>query len=707
MFSYFPAPKDEQNLFLLKKALSYVSINESTKESNVKDTHGKTQNVANTLSCFPAKAPKAPNPFAFFIDIPENEFLLANSGPGQAHDAQPLALIGDYRIALTDKLGEHKIDAVGNLQGERKYCMDSFTIPTVVTPKQPTRFLLLQRLLDILGGITKEEFQTAYPEIKIFQASDIKFKNQNKLEKPLSDYFGDWFPEISKNNYFFVHARVAFLRFNALLITGGNRILDDYWEQVFINQGFTFRDRVFLVPNKIVNKAKTILGNTGSVFSNFKHKKRNDVGDLQKAKFNLVNEKDDPFNYITEQPSMQLKKAYCNYQQQDLYFKSATDPGAEDEDDEGFQTTENGDREKEEHDADEEVSLDELPPYISRRGAGRPALATDSSQLITVTGLQHVIVPGQNITGGIELSSQYKVPRYATKIAYMQWQNSLNVPIGEVSNDRSESAMSAELNEQEDGPYQNANLEPGSSSDFPNSFASVVPTQSDSASHLAAHSGFTSGSSGKNKRLLSGLLGDDTFQQKKKAAYYVRRYFESQNGDGIVDKNVQLNIDPWKFETLPLRKSYGSKRSEMKYNSKGLPIFEDENQLKNRLRKLTPQQVMELQHQHDSVQLNKGISKLVTQRNEKWRKYWLYKAGLPLYKNDLELYENHSQRKQLVVESIKQDIENYEKVVLEKYEPDTNTDVITLEKRELGINFRNCSSIEDFRPPYAISPDES
>ncbi|KAL6942320.1 hypothetical protein ACO0QE_003491 [Hanseniaspora vineae] len=707
MFSYSPAPKDEQNLFLLKKALSYVSISESIQESNVKDTHAKTENVANTLSSFPEKAPKTPNPFAFFIDIPENEFLLANSEPGQVQDAQPLALIGDYRIALTDKLGEHKIDAVGNLQGERKYCMDSFTIPTVVTPKQPTRFLLLQRLLDILGDISKADFEATYPEIKIFQASNIKFKNQDMMEKSLGEYFADWFPEISKDNYFFVHARVAFLRFNALLITGGNRILDDYWEQVFINQGFTFRDRVFLVPNKIVNKAKTILGNTSSVLPRFKRNGKNKIQDLQRAKLDVVRERDDPFNYISEQPSMQLKKAYCNYQQQDLYFKNSTDLGAEDDDEEGFQNTENGAREKDENDADDEVSLDEIPAYPSRRGAGRPALASDASQLSTVAGLQHVIVPGQNITGGIELSSQYKVPRYATKVAYMQWQNSLNVPIGEVSNDRSESAVSAELNEHEDGMLHGANLESGSASEFPNSSATLVPTHSDSAPHLQAHSGISSASSGKNKRLLSGLLGDDTFQQKKKAAYYVRRYFESQNGDGIVDKNVQLNIDPWKFETLPLRKSYGSKKRGLKYNSKGLPIFEDEEQLKNRLKKLTPQQVMELQHQHDAVQLNKGISKLVAQREEKWGKYWLYKAGLPLYKDGSAFSGDYPQNEDLTAHIIKHDIENYEKVVLEKYEPDTNTDVITLEKRELGVNFKNCSSIEEFRPPYSIFPDES
>lgn len=159
--------------------------------------------------------------------------------------------------------------------------------------------------------------------------------------------------------------------------------------------------------------------------------------------------------------------------------------------------------------------------------------------------------------------------------------------------------------------------------------------------------------------------------------------FKSQ----ITDRDHSLNINGWKFESLPL----AHKNSSRGHTSSGLSYYE-KDRLLQRLRRLTPNQVRELEHFHDSLNINTVLGRARHIRRIKWTKYWQYKAGAPigLTSDQLSIFEN-----------------NYLPAILSKintkrvYDEERNVDIIYSTSRVPNPNFLNHSNIKGFRPPYA------
>ncbi|AMD20180.1 HDL564Wp [Eremothecium sinecaudum] len=155
----------------------------------------------------------------------------------------------------------------------------------------------------------------------------------------------------------------------------------------------------------------------------------------------------------------------------------------------------------------------------------------------------------------------------------------------------------------------------------------------------------------------------------------------------VSERNHSLNINGWKFESLPLvTKGLCQGRT-----SKGLPYYE-KDRLLCRLRKLTPNQVRELEHVHDSLNLNTGLGKLRYSRSIKWSKYWQYKSGAPIgitadQVTDFEKYYLPAVLQHVETESV--------------YDEDRNVDIIQATSREPNANFLKHSNIRGFKPPYA------
>ncbi|GAV49852.1 hypothetical protein ZYGR_0R00950 [Zygosaccharomyces rouxii] len=265
------------------------------------------------------------------------------------------------------------------------------------------------------------------------------------------------------------------------------------------------------------------------------------------------------------------------------------------------------------------------------------------------------VVPGQSINGSLELSSQFKLPKYHSKNSFQQaaQSNALDVAIGgspETPVDHAGSHLSSSV----------SNMEVYTSSGPP-----------------------TSTKSG-GKRLLSNIMDTNISSAKGKKS---EEHELISAGNGLVPTNVHLNVNGWKFETLPLR----ILGNEPEFSARGLPFYEKDKIL-DRLKKLSPNQIKELEHLHDSVTLNKGLQSVRKIRSKKWTKYWQYKAGLPvgILKHDVEKSRDRYLR----------DVLN-QKTSNTIYNDATLIDEVQITSRAPNANFFNNSNIKGFKPPYA------
>lgn len=269
---------------------------------------------------------------------------------------------------------------------------------------------------------------------------------------------------------------------------------------------------------------------------------------------------------------------------------------------------------------------------------------------------QHIgaVIPGQSINGSLELSAQFKLPKYHSKNSFQHaaQMNALDVAI-EMPQDQTASGNSAT-------PPAAANTE------FPSSLGS-----------------FSNKSAG--KRLLSSI-SDTNISNSKGRKSEEHEILSATTGS--VSANSQLNISGWKFESLPLRVD----GSEPEFSVRGLPFY-DKNKLLERLKILSPNQVKELEHLHDGVFLNTGLQNVRKIRSAKWTKYWQYKTGLPvgLLESDLNTFRN-----QYLAEVLSQ------KSTTTKYNDATLIDEVQITSRIPNANFLGNSNIKGFRPPYAL-----
>ncbi|GAV54771.1 hypothetical protein ZYGR_0AS00940 [Zygosaccharomyces rouxii] len=265
-----------------------------------------------------------------------------------------------------------------------------------------------------------------------------------------------------------------------------------------------------------------------------------------------------------------------------------------------------------------------------------------------------VVVPGQSINGSLELSNQFKLPKYHSKNSFQQAAqlNALDLAIG------------------------------GSPETSLNHAGSHRP----SVSHVevSASSGPSTSNKSGGKRLLSNIMDTNISSAKSKKS---EEHELISAGNGLIPTNVHLNVNGWKFETLPLR-IFGN---EPEFSVRGLPYYEKDKIL-DRLKKLSPNQIKELEHLHDSVALNKGLQSVRKIRSKKWTKYWQYKSGLPvgILKHDVEKSRDRYLR----------DVLN-QKTSTTIYNDATLIDEVQTTSRAPNANFFNNSNIKGFKPPYA------
>ncbi|CUS22774.1 LAQU0S06e05710g1_1 [Lachancea quebecensis] len=245
-----------------------------------------------------------------------------------------------------------------------------------------------------------------------------------------------------------------------------------------------------------------------------------------------------------------------------------------------------------------------------------------------------VIVPGQNITGSLELSAQFKLPKYHGK-------TSLQAAVQAGTQDTPIGVLSVPTNTSQSAPPETVNKS--------------------------------------DKRLLSGILYPLAGSKLDKNGGH-------QGSGSNSSHDVSLNVNGWKFE-IPVRSDPSDTRI---YSSKGLPIH-DSWSIVDRLKKLTPNEINEMQHTHDSVYVNTGLQKARQTRKTRWIKYWQYKAGVPI---------GTTQRNaSAIIRKYLKELETHIEIVRTLDEVNDREQVTTI-KRVPNPNFLGHSNITGLKPPY-------
>lgn len=277
------------------------------------------------------------------------------------------------------------------------------------------------------------------------------------------------------------------------------------------------------------------------------------------------------------------------------------------------------------------------------------------------------LIVGQNITGSLELSAQFKIPRYHSKNSFMQATqlNALDIPIGEHRTLTQNSDNSETNIEGTSSPHGNGNIVSSGQSPTPS-----VPTNKPV------------------RRMLSSILDNNV------NAIKIKRSEEQEVLSSSVEPttlNASLNIGGWKFESLPLIPNDNFKGT---FSSRGLPYYNG-SELKDRLLMLTPNEIKELEHFHDTVFFNTGLQKVRKVRKQRWMKYWQYKSGLPI-----GLRENMVDK--FMKQGLKEILEHTDqKTILNEA---TNMDEVHTTKRIANANFLGSSNMNRLHLPYAEPP---
>ncbi|OXB41860.1 uncharacterized protein HLK63_K12661 [Nakaseomyces glabratus] len=308
-------------------------------------------------------------------------------------------------------------------------------------------------------------------------------------------------------------------------------------------------------------------------------------------------------------------------------------------------------------------------PYSTITEHPQSDIKEDYEKLNEIGDQQPPLIPGQNISGSLELSAQFKVPRYHSKNSFLQATqlNALDIPIGEHEKLRNEQSNETSASVSENGPISN-NFQSQSHSQSPIPSAPVNKPL---------------------RRMLSSILDNNVNSIKVKRS----EEQEALNSTAeITTSNSSLNIDGWKFESLPLIDRTGS--GEVKFSGRGLPFY-NKSKILNRLAMLTPNEIKELEHFHDAVFFNTGIQKVRKIRKQKWLKYWQYKMGIPigLKSGQVESFFDRGLPEIIQRTSTKQ-----------IFNEATNTDEIYTTKRIANANFHGNCNISGLFPPYVLPP---
>ncbi|CAL9737557.1 SWI/SNF global transcription activator complex subunit Swp82p [Monosporozyma servazzii] len=261
---------------------------------------------------------------------------------------------------------------------------------------------------------------------------------------------------------------------------------------------------------------------------------------------------------------------------------------------------------------------------------------------------QHIdaVIPGQSISGSLEFSAQFKVPKYHSKNSFLQATQikGLDTPIGEHDYNKNDTAHTT-------------------SSLTGDSAQGTLETK-----HV--------------NRMLSNIMGSNTGKEVEDKSIL-------HTGNKPISSS--LNIKGWKFDSLPVGNQAQLEKHD--HSIRGLSYFEKEKLLK-RLNYLTPNQIKETEHCHDCLFVNVGLQRVRKIRDTRWIKYWQYKNGLPM-----GLLNEENQIK-YIKEKYLPEMLQHEEVTTTPNEL-TNTDEIKITKRVANANLFGHSNIKSFKPPYA------
>lgn len=301
---------------------------------------------------------------------------------------------------------------------------------------------------------------------------------------------------------------------------------------------------------------------------------------------------------------------------------------------------------------------------------------------------QHITshVPGQSISGSLELSALFKIPKYHSKNSFLQaiQMKILDIPIGRYSE-----LMEAQLN---NGLSANATESTVSLSSLPGTptiQGSNIHSVNTTSNLLSINNASNTSVNKPQSRMLSSIMDMNMNMNNKTKKTDDTEVVTSRFGNNRM--NTILNIHGWKFDSLPVSESDNLTGID-KYSAKGIPTY-SRDRLLHRLKKLTPNQIKELEHLHDSVSLNTGLQKVRKTRFSRWTKYWQYKSGIPigLQEDQIETYKTEYLKEMLEYTT-----------VTETYNEETNNDEIRTTKRVPNANFLDYSNIRGFNPPYAL-----
>lgn len=261
---------------------------------------------------------------------------------------------------------------------------------------------------------------------------------------------------------------------------------------------------------------------------------------------------------------------------------------------------------------------------------------------------QHIdaVIPGQSISGSLEFSAQFKVPKYHSKNSFLQATQikGLDTPIGEHDYNKN------------DAGHASSSSAGGNGQGTPET------------KHV--------------NRLLSNIMDSNPVKEVEEKPI-------PQTGNKPIPSS--LNIKGWKFDSLPVGNQ--AQLNKHDHSIRGLSYFEKEKLLK-RLNYLTPNQIKETEHCHDCLFVNVGLQRVRKIRDARWIKYWQYKNGLPMG------LLNEEKQIKYIKEKYLPEMLAHEEVTTTPNEL-TNTDEIKTTKRVPNANLYGYSNIKSFKPPYA------
>lgn len=297
------------------------------------------------------------------------------------------------------------------------------------------------------------------------------------------------------------------------------------------------------------------------------------------------------------------------------------------------------------------------------------------------------VVIGQTIVGSLEITSQFRVPKYHSKNSFQQANstNAMDKPIGIMVETINQHAATTTPQQGERGTNTIT------TSDDNITTTDVLNNNNDNTN---INSGVTANNN----------LEDDDDNEKEKEKEK-EKSIKSNTNDNLLsstlnifnktDDNESLNVNGWKFDNLPLQNSKNP--SKQLFSKKGLPLY-NKTLVLPRIKKLTPNEIIEVERQHDSVILNTGLNFGRDIRNNRWLKYWQYKNGLPVGLKKKQIKEF---KEDYFKELINKKISKTEFNVL------TNTDEVTTSVRIPNANFIDNSNIRGKYPPYKINKNRS